>query len=368
MKLLFLLFISLFFKSTLYCQTKEFNEIQAQWIWNMGHDISEEGEVNYLALYPENIKPLPENIKAIIVAIAVYAPVDIQDKNKLAEILGYLTLEEANQELSKKWIVDKENIDSYLFFEGMSFIHLDSKIFFFSEGSDTDVLVFEESPNGKISFVEKYDSSEMNRIEAPNELQARLNYEATFPATYDDGVIINGLKWATRNVGTPNTFVMYPEDFGMYYQFNRKIGWNQYSKEEWKNSISIVIAWQKANDPCPAGWRVPNAEDLKSLIDTTVVDYIWMKQNGINGMKFTDKYTKKSIFLPFAGYRESKNGSLRKGEGYYWSKQPSEAQDTDCTDSPECVYMHYLYMTSLSRAYLSRNSPDFGFVVRCVSE
>jgi len=40
----------------------------------------------------------------------------------------------------------------------------------------------------------------------------------------ETGVVINGVKWATRNVDKPGTFVANPEDFGMLYQWNRRVG------------------------------------------------------------------------------------------------------------------------------------------------
>jgi len=48
---------------------------------------------------------------------------------------------------------------------------------------------------------------------------------ATIFAQEEIGVEINGVFWATRNVGTPNTFVNKPADFGMFYQWNRKKSW-----------------------------------------------------------------------------------------------------------------------------------------------
>lgn len=354
--------------NTIFCQTKDFEGIQTKQIWDFGHNIFDEGEENFLSLYPNNIKPLPENIKAIIAAIAIYAPVKVSYKNELAKILGYLTLEEANQKLSKKWITDTGSINQNLFFESLSFIHLNNKIFFLNGDWDTDVIVFEENKKGKITFKEKYDSREMNRTESPFKMQVRLKYEVSKPATYDKGVIINGLKWATRNIGTPNTFVVKSEDEGMYYQFNRKTGWNEYSKDEWNIAIPEGNNWEKVNDPCPVGWRVPSADNFKTLLDTTKVDYCWVIQNGVRGVKFTDKFTKKFIFLPYAGYRDWKNGRLSKVDGSYWSSQQSKPEHTDFTDSPACRYMYYLYMLSPSGVYLGRYIPLTGLSVRCVSE
>src|SRR5690554_6496024 len=42
-------------------QTQNYDGIVAHQIWGLGHTISNNGEENFLALYPENIKPLPEN-------------------------------------------------------------------------------------------------------------------------------------------------------------------------------------------------------------------------------------------------------------------------------------------------------------------
>jgi len=38
----------------------------------------------------------------------------------------------------------------------------------------------------------------------------------------DEGVVINGVKWATCNVDNPGTFVNRPETTGKIYQWNRK--------------------------------------------------------------------------------------------------------------------------------------------------
>ena len=44
--------------------------------------------------------------------------------------------------------------------------------------------------------------------------------------THDAGVVINGIKWATRNIDAPGTFSVNPESLGMLYQWNKKIGWS----------------------------------------------------------------------------------------------------------------------------------------------
>ena len=42
----------------------------------------------------------------------------------------------------------------------------------------------------------------------------------------DEGVVINGVKWATRNVDKPGTFAANPENAGMLFQWNRRVGWS----------------------------------------------------------------------------------------------------------------------------------------------
>ena len=38
-----------------------------------------------------------------------------------------------------------------------------------------------------------------------------------------EGVVIDGIRWATRNVDTPGTFANAPSEAGMFYQFNGAI-------------------------------------------------------------------------------------------------------------------------------------------------
>jgi hypothetical protein len=44
--------------------------------------------------------------------------------------------------------------------------------------------------------------------------------------TTDKGVKIGNTIWATRNVDAPGTFAEAPESAGMFYQWNRNIGWS----------------------------------------------------------------------------------------------------------------------------------------------
>ena len=41
----------------------------------------------------------------------------------------------------------------------------------------------------------------------------------------EDEILINGMVWSTKNVGSPGTFVNSPDEIGQLYQFNRKVGY-----------------------------------------------------------------------------------------------------------------------------------------------
>ena len=168
----------------------------------------------------------------------------------------------------------------------------------------------------------------------------------TVSLTSDEGVVINGVKWATRNVDKPGTFTAKPEDAGMFYQWNRKVGWsatdpmiNSNGGTEWNNNSPAGIVWEKANDPSPAGWRVPTLKEIQKLLDTDKVTQVWTAENGKNGCRFTDKTTNKSIFLPTAGYRYGFDSTLYSAglNGYYWSST---------TASSNSHYAYVLYFNS----------------------
>ena len=75
----------------------------------------------------------------------------------------------------------------------------------------------------------------------------------------EKGVIINGIRWATRNVGAPGTFVENPEDYGEYY------------------------TWEEAKNACPKGWRLPAKSEFLSLKQ---VGSVWTSINDITGRIF----------------------------------------------------------------------------------
>ncbi len=138
-----------------------------------------------------------------------------------------------------------------------------------------------------------------------------------------DCVMIDGVCWATRNVGAPGTFVNNPEDAGMYYQWNSKVGWSATdplvstdgSTWNWLWNGNQVTSWETTNNVCPSGYRLPTESEFQSLINKAGA---WKVLNGKNGYEFGSGTN--IIFLPATGYRDYWSTSLKFTNiyGYYW--------------------------------------------------
>jgi len=177
-------------------------------------------------------------------------------------------------------------------------------------------------------------------------------------------VMINGVCWATRNVDMPGTFADNPEDAGMFYQWNRKVGWsstnpmvNSEGGTTWDSSTPPGTTWEPANDPSPPGYRVPTQAEIQTLLNTTYVTNVWTTENGVPGRRFTDKDNGNSIFLPAAGYRSSGSGTLDFGGiGSYWSSTQSNAN-----------FAYGLGFSNINTS-IGSNGKTYGFSVRPVAE
>ncbi|MDR0546044.1 MAG: hypothetical protein LBG77_00415 [Dysgonamonadaceae bacterium] len=167
----------------------------------------------------------------------------------------------------------------------------------------------EDERSAIVTFVTKSDTKTLKITQEGGEMIA-------------DGTMINGVVWARRNVDAPGTFAATPESVGMLYQWNRKVAYPATnSVSNWDSSLPSGTEWTKANDPSPAGWRIPTLNELILLLDTDKVTNRWTTQNGVSGRKFTDKATGASIFLPAAGCRYFSDGTLYDEGSYgcYWS-------------------------------------------------
>jgi len=184
------------------------------------------------------------------------------------------------------------------------------------------------------------------------------------PKTTDAGVVINGVRWATRNVDMPGTFAEKPESFGMFYQWNRRVGWsstdpmiNSEGGTEWNTTLPTGTEWTKNNDPCPPGWRIPTFDEILTLYNSVVE---WATVNGVTGAQIGT--VPNTIFLPATGWRTIANGTISGAGfgGFYWS---STRDTTDGTRarffgfSSSCVDLSNLRPTRVN-----------GVPVRCVAE
>ncbi|GHT32992.1 hypothetical protein FACS189434_06080 [Bacteroidia bacterium] len=181
------------------------------------------------------------------------------------------------------------------------------------------------------------------------------------PAT--DGVTINGITWATRNVDAPGTFAANITDYGKFYQWNSSTAWAATGSVEgwdisWNGGFetpSNTDTWDTANNVCPTGYRLPTRAEQESLLNAGSV---WTTVNGVKGRVFGSG--SKSLFLPAAGYRYGSNGTLSPAAGesgnFYWSSETLDA------DYAYCLYFHSNDANRLN------GSRALGFSARCVAE
>lgn len=171
----------------------------------------------------------------------------------------------------------------------------------------------------------------------------------------EGAVVINGVAWATCNVGTPGMFAATSESSGMLYQWNSKMAWSvtepaegydwdlywevkgRYDMPKWDvegrhnnedsfNEEQGLHMWTKTNDPSPNGFRIPTLRELNSLHDSEKVNQEWTTQNGVNGLKFTDRKTNASIFIPHVGIRDD-YGRLYTNQTCLWGNTANEGLD-----------------------------------------
>ncbi len=197
------------------------------------------------------------------------------------------------------------------------------------------------------------------------------------PAVTDVGVTINGVIWATRNVGVPGTFVDKPEDYGMYYQWNRRTGWSSAdpmvsvpADNEWatyEELYSEVDFWEEENDPCPPGWSPPTSDDILKLCDWTKVDDETIELNGEDGHRFTNKETGESLFMPTAGNRYRDGVLHGDNYGYYWSRSVHKDIWQDYKGGARFLtFTGWRFITPTE--FQNSNTRDFGMSVRCVRD
>jgi len=168
-------------------------------------------------------------------------------------------------------------------------------------------------------------------------------------STTDEGVVINGVKWATRNIGATGTFVTNPQDNGGYYQWNRKDTANFLLPGAYFDSdYPTATSWLATNNPCPSGWRLPTDMELEGLGEGT-----WTTK----GREFGT--APNTIFLPAAGWRYAGGGLSGAGEyGGYWSSTENSSINVNAYN------LHF----GSGWANMNNVNKVYGHSVRCVAE
>lgn len=139
----------------------------------------------------------------------------------------------------------------------------------------------------------------------------------------------------------------------------------------WNFSVPM---YRDNNNPCPAGWKVPSIDELRSIfngnsahisglssgwVSVSSGNNVRMSSSNTNGMEIsTDGGSTTSLFLPYAGYRSDGSNSIGGTSTYggYWSSTPNGTDIYFVNFSNDAVFPD----GSRTRAY--------GRSVRCLAE
>jgi hypothetical protein len=160
--------------------------------------------------------------------------------------------------------------------------------------------------------------------------QAATNVATLCPASiYDEGVVINGVRWATRNVDAPGTFAAMPMSAGKFYLIYQG-HWQAWTLSGTPGTL-FPFPPRSGPDalcpigPCPKGWRLPTEEEFRSLKDAGSEA---VRMGGVYGRLFGT--VPNQIFLPvglgpfdtrsvYGSYSSWDNRMRRIGRGFQFS-------------------------------------------------
>ncbi|MEF9478756.1 hypothetical protein OWR28_14520 [Chryseobacterium sp. 1B4] len=200
-------------------------------------------------------------------------------------------------------------------------------------------------------------------------------------------VTVNGQvrQMMTRNLGadpTQDPSIPLQAILGNYYQWGRKnpaataytgsssiSGWNATAaaNKSW-NSGTEAVPVKTANDPCPAGFRVPTRDEWTGFNNASTKSNIgtFLSSPGsATNFSVAKKFINNgsTLTFPIAGTRANDNGSLsnRGYNGVYWSSTEASAVAGKPTG-------YDMTITSNALNPSVTNYRQFGFSIRCISE
>jgi len=178
-------------------------------------------------------------------------------------------------------------------------------------------------------------------------------------------VAINGVTWATRNVGNFGTFTDFSTDPGKYYQFNRTTGYSYIAgniEPAFDSEYNAAYSdWILLNDPCPCGWRLPTETELSDLYKS---GFFWVDEPagawlGPDAASATFVAPGNAIFLPAKGLI-SNSAMVSPEEGYYWTS----TQRTSATTN----FGYMLTFGQSSQLWGGGTDKTSALLIRCVKE
>lgn len=149
------------------------------------------------------------------------------------------------------------------------------------------------------------------------------------------------------------------------HYFHEKGGWFNWTRNDmqlWNQTETMEIRKNKANDPCPNGWRVADLHDYQELCKNYSDETVYY-EGGQKGRWFSGPRAYSSrvprIFLPMGGYRDLDGFCYsRENVGIYW---------TDRHGGGEGLVWHFLF----GQGSLEVNPtawPHDAYSVRCVRD
>ena len=188
------------------------------------------------------------------------------------------------------------------------------------------------------------------------------------------GLVVGTDCWASENAASGKQFATRPDMYTPYFRWNSATAWASIGSISGWNAGSVSTSWTEANDPCPAGWRVPTQPQMAALnASSTPTGGTWVNANakgnavagrffGPNSASCTMSNMTDCIFLAASGYRDGNGVITNQGtNGRYGSRTYLGINDASLLNA--C-----LLFSSSSNSSASGNTQNPGNSIRCVAQ